>query len=182
MIYRFIIVSDETDNFRRDITIDSEASFFDLHEAILNSVGYAKDQITSFHLCDDEWVKNTEITLVDMGSGADEDIYVMENVRLSEFLDEERQRLIYVFEPLTERCFFMELREITTGDQAHAKVVKAVGQPPQQVTQFDDYDVKATTGTTAAATDDEDYFDEFGDDGFDDEDLNDLNEGNPFDY
>ena len=51
MIYKFTMVSDEVDDFMRDIMIDSEASFFDFHEAILNSVNYTKDLMTSFFLC-----------------------------------------------------------------------------------------------------------------------------------
>ena len=40
MIYRFTIISDEVDDFVREIQIDPEATFFDFHEAILKSVGY----------------------------------------------------------------------------------------------------------------------------------------------
>ena len=37
MIYKFRIVSDEVDNFKREICIDSDASFLELHDAILDS-------------------------------------------------------------------------------------------------------------------------------------------------
>ena len=47
MIYKFRIVSDEVDNFKREICIDSDASFLELHDAILDSVGFSKDQMTS---------------------------------------------------------------------------------------------------------------------------------------
>ena len=33
MVYKFRIISDEVDDFLREIKIDSEASFYDLHEA-----------------------------------------------------------------------------------------------------------------------------------------------------
>lgn len=184
MIYRFIIVSDEIDDFRRDITIDSDATFFELHETILNSVGFAKDQITSFFTCDDDWTKETEITLIDMDSSSDEDSYVMDSSRLSELLDEERQKLIYVFEPLTERCFFMELREIIPGkNQDKPQVVKSLGNPPKQVSLAEDMDFSVAAPAAVHSLDDEeDFFDEFGNDDFNEEDLEDLSEGNPFDY
>ena len=35
MVYRFTIISDEVDNFRREIQIDSDATFLELHSAIL---------------------------------------------------------------------------------------------------------------------------------------------------
>lgn len=95
MIYRFILVSDEVDDFRRDIKIDSEATFFELHEVILGSVGYSKDQITSFFICEDDWTKKVEITLIDMESSSEEDLYVMDSCHLSELLDEEKQKWVY---------------------------------------------------------------------------------------
>jgi hypothetical protein len=178
------LVSDEVDDFRRDITIDSETTFFELHEAILDAVGYGKDQITSFFICDDDWTKHTEITLIDMDSSSEEDVYVMENCRLSELLDEERQKLIYVFEPLTERCFFMELREIIPGkNQKKPQVVKSAGQPPKQVSQIDELDLSVPVATVARGFDEEEgYYDEYGDDDYNEEDLEDLSEGNPFEY
>jgi hypothetical protein len=181
MVYRFILVSDEVDDFRRDITIDSDATFFELHEAILDSVGYAKDQITSFFLCDDDWSKGVEITLIDMESSSDEDIYVMEKSRLSELLDEERQKLIYVFEPLTDRCFFMELREIIPGkNQEKPLTVKSSGHPPKQISLMEELDFSAPA--THSGLDDDEFMDDEFDmdnyDAYDDEALGDLSEDN----
>ena len=45
MIYRFTLISDEVDDFVREIQIDPEATFYDFHEAIVKSVGYTNDQI-----------------------------------------------------------------------------------------------------------------------------------------
>ncbi|MDR0540906.1 MAG: hypothetical protein LBH19_01700 [Dysgonamonadaceae bacterium] len=184
MVYRFIIVSDEVDDFRRDITIDADATFFELHEAILYSAGYAKDQITSFFICDDDWTKQTEITLIDMDSSSDEDTYVMDSCRLSELIDEERQKLIYVFEPLTERCFYMELREIIPGkNQDKPQTVKSSGNPPKQISFMEELDLTVPVPNVVRGLDeDEDFYDEFGDDDYNEEDLEDLSEGNPFEY
>ena len=101
MVYRFTIISDEVDDFIREIQIDSEATFFEFHEAILKSAGYKDDQMTSFFLCDDGWEKEQEITLEDMGTSSDEDCYIMRETPLSELVEDEKQRLIYVFDPLT---------------------------------------------------------------------------------
>jgi hypothetical protein len=180
MIYRFILVSDEVENFRRDITIDSDATFFELHEAILDAVGYAKDQITSFFICDDDWSKETEITLIDMESGSDEDIYVMENSRLSELLDEERQKLIYVFEPLTGRSFFMELREIIPcKNQEKPQTVESVGNPPIQISAIEELDLSTPVANSGLEDDEFGMDDEFETDdygAYDDEALGDLSE------
>ena len=52
MIYKFRLLSDEVEDFRRDIEIDSDATFHELHKAILEATGYNDDQMTSFFLCD----------------------------------------------------------------------------------------------------------------------------------
>ena len=60
MVYKFRILSDEVDAFVREIAIDSEATFLDLHKAILESVDYTPDQMSSFFLCNDDWEKETK--------------------------------------------------------------------------------------------------------------------------
>lgn len=143
MIFRFLILSDEIDDFVREIKIDSEATFLDLHTIIIDSVGYAKDQMSSFFICDDDWSKKTEITLVDMGTSSEEDSYIMENTRLEELLEDEEQKLLYVFDYLTERAFFMELREIIPGKTLDKPVCsKSEGTPPPQVINFEEADAK----------------------------------------
>ena len=37
MVYRFTIISNEVEDFIREIKIDAEATFYDLHQAILSS-------------------------------------------------------------------------------------------------------------------------------------------------
>ena len=125
MVYKFRIISDEVDDFLREIKIDSDASFYDLHE---------------FFICDDDWEKEIEITLEDMGTGSsEEDTFVMKDTRLSELLEDEKQKLIYVFDPLTERVFFIELSEIITGkDLEHAVCSRKEGNPPKQTVDFDE--------------------------------------------
>lgn len=104
MIFNFRLVSDEVDNFRREINIDADATFLDLRNAICDSVGYDKNQMCSFFLCDNNWEKGKEITLEDMGSDSDEDIYLMDETVLSDFVDD-GQRLIFVFDYMTDRWF-----------------------------------------------------------------------------
>jgi Plasmid pRiA4b ORF-3-like protein. len=157
MVFRFIILSDEVDDFRRDILIDSDASFYDLHNAVLDAVGYQKDQISSFFICDEDWVKETEITLVEMDTSSEEDNFVMDSTRLSDLLEDEKQKLVYVFEYLTERSFFMELREIMTGKtQKHPECIKSIGEAPPQTTKFEE--ITNFNPTATLNPDDDDFF------------------------
>ena len=139
MLFRFLILSDEADDFKREIKIDSESTFLDLQNAILDSVGYTKDQMTSFFICDDDWSKKTEITLVEMDTSSEEDSYVMADTQLEELLEDEHQKLLFVFDYMTERAFFMELREIVPGKDLDAPICsKSVGTPPAQIVSFDE--------------------------------------------
>ena len=171
MVYRFTIISDEVDNFRREIQIDSDATFLDFHNAILKSVGYPNDQMTSFFVCDDNWEKETEVTLEDMGTSSDVDSWIMEETPLSELLEEEKQHLLYIFDPLADRAFFIELTEIITGKNLDEAVcTKQTGEAPQQLLDFDQL-MAAQVSTTAlddSFGDDEDFdLDEIDPDGFD---------------
>lgn len=179
MVYKFRLISDEVDDFFREIKIDSDASFYDLHEAIIKCTGYKDDQMTSFFICDNDWEKGTEITLEDMGtSGSDEDIYTMKDTPLSELLEDEKQKLIYVFDPLAERVFFIELSEVITGqDLKHAICSRKEGEAPQQTVDFDEL-----MNTNQPLDLDEDFY---GDEDFDEDDLDmegfDMGGGNPYD-
>jgi len=185
MIFKFVILSDEVDDFRRDITIDSDATFFELHKAILDSVDYTKDQMASFFICDEDWMKETEITLMEMDTSSEEDSFVMDSTKLSDLLSEEKQKLLYVFEYLTERSFFMELREIITGkSQLNTECVYRNGNPPAQTTEFEALDERLNMRMSATNHHlEEDFYDddEFGSDDYDEEDFDNLSEGNPFD-
>jgi len=134
MIYKFTILSDEVDNFVRVIEADSEATFLDLHNAILDSVKYEKNQMTTFYICNDEWEKGQEVTLVEMDSGSEYDNMVMEDTKLEELLSDEKQKLLYVFDLISDRAFFIELSEIIPRKSLdHPAVVSSKGNAPQQI-------------------------------------------------
>ncbi len=139
MVYRFTLISDEVDDFLREIQIDPEATFYDFHKAILKSVNYTDDQMTSFFICDDDWEKEKEITLEEMNDDPEVDSWVMKDTTISELIEDEKQKLIYVFDYMTERCFFIELSEIITGkDIEGAKCSKKEGDAPKQTINFEE--------------------------------------------
>lgn len=182
MIFNFRIVSDEVDNFKREIQIDAEATFLDLKNAICESVAYDKNQMCSFFLCDDHWEKEKEITLEDMGSDSSEDIFLMEDSILSDFIDDEGQRLIFTFDYLTDRSFYLEMKELITGKNLKDPVCTlALGKAPAQsfdIKDLDEFDAKidakakaaaAAAAATAAEDMGENFYgtDEYNDDEFD---------------
>lgn len=177
MVYRFKLVSDEVSNFSREIEIDSENTFLQLRNAILESVGYTKDELDSFFLCNDEWEREDEITLEDMGTTAsDQDLWLMENTPLDELIEEEGQKLVFVFDYLTERSFFMELKEMIPS----RKLVEPVctikrGKAPVQFIDMNEFDksIDAKATQTSAATIDDLDFDPVDQRDFNDEELRD---------
>lgn len=174
MIFKFRIVSDEVDNFRREIQIDADASFTDLKNAICESVGYDKNQMCSFFICDDRWEKEKEITMEDMGTDSAQEIYLMDDSVLSDFIDDEGDRLMFTFDYMTDRSFFLEMKELETGKKLMDPVCSlSIGKAPAQNMDLEEFETKtvAKNKAAAAAAEDmgEDFYgsDEYNDDEFD---------------
>lgn len=182
MIYRFTIISDEAEGFMREIKIDSSATFMDLHKLILDACGYSNDQMTSFTICENGWEKGQEITLEDMGAGMDEDVFLMAETELSEFLEDEKQHLLYTFDPLADRVFFIELSEIQTGKSlAQGKVSRSFGEPPVQTLDFDEMFARNPIDNSSLILDDDEdmYGSEIDSEEIDMEGL-DISDGEPW--
>ena len=178
MVYKFTILSDEIDTFVRVITIDSEAKFLDLHNAILESVSYEKNLMTSFFICSDNWEKGQEVTLVEMESSSEYDNLVMEDTSLEELLVDENQKLLYVFDMISDRVFFIELTEIIPRkNQDKAICITSEGKPPVQIMAEDNAAVVPKANLDENFYGDEEYeleeLDEegFGEMNFDDNSL-----------
>ncbi|MBO6075023.1 MAG: hypothetical protein J6P74_07835 [Paludibacteraceae bacterium] len=140
MIYRIAFSCDEVNRFRRVFEADSDATFLELHKAILESVEYPDDQMTSFFMCNDRWEKEQEVTLVEMGSNMEYDNMVMDQTHLSDLLTDQGQRLIYIFDPMFERCFFGNLKEIKPGHMTGVECVECIGKAPKQLESEENLD------------------------------------------
>lgn len=174
MVFKFTIISDEVDDFVRKIEIDSEASFLDLHNIILDSVKYTKDQITSFFLCNDDWEKEQEITLIEMDTDSEYDNLTMDGTKLYELLDDEKQKMIFVFDMISDRAFFMELTEIILNkDLNKAKITKSEGDAPIQFIEDEIIESFVTKTLQTSIENTDNYFDD-NEDNYDEEDLDNI--------
>jgi len=135
MIYLFRVVSDEDQNFYRDVVAEGSDTFLELHQTLQKDLGYDANQLASFFITNDMWEKQKEITLIDMMQDPNLGTTTMDQVTLEEFLTEINQRMIYVFDFFAERAFFIEL--IETTDQRSPKETPFIGQgagdPPPQL-------------------------------------------------
>lgn len=133
MIYHFVILSDEVDDFRREIAIDAEATFLDLHDTILKTCDYKKDQMTSFFICGSDWGKKTEITLFEMNDDPEIKSWIMDKTHLNDLLQEEKTKLLFLFDTMSERYLYIQLKSIETGVHSlKPEVTKTSGKAPIQ--------------------------------------------------
>lgn len=185
MLYKIKFISDEVEGFLREIKIDSEATFLDLNKAVLDACGYPDDQMTSFYVCDDEWERGVQVTREDMADpgSEDEDLYTMQSTPLSDFIEDEGQKLEFVFDPFAERVFYLDVKELLPGEHLDKpELVRSKGEAPAQLM---DLDIPAIGGGKKESIFSEDEAGEFyGDGGFDAEDLDlegfEFSDGQPY--
>lgn len=161
------LFSQEVEDFVLEIIIGADATFADLHELILKDCGYGEHERQSFLICDEEWRVKDRISLRESDDfGYDEDVNLMARTRLRDFLEDEGQRLAYIFDPEGKRFFLMELSEILFHRAEDAgKVNRRHGVAP---TQFIVEEEEETTPQTSSENIEEQFY---GDDGFEAEEL-----------
>lgn len=143
MVFHFVVLSDEVDDFRREINIDAEATFQELNDLLLKTCGYTKDLMTSFFLCNDEWEKLQEITALDMNDNPEEQgAPLMEHTHLSDIISldaaQKQAKLMFEFDTMCERYLFILLKEV----EDHAHLMKPTitvekGKAPKQEGDID---------------------------------------------
>lgn len=108
MIFQFRMLSDENDNFVRDYEVPHDMTLLEFHQFILCTLEY-EECMTSFFTANDHWETLREFTLVDMGDGEENAPEPMETTTLGQIIRKRHDRLIYFFDLLGDRAFFLEL-------------------------------------------------------------------------
>lgn len=170
MILKLTLVSGEVEDFAMEFKIDAGSSFGDLHRLILESCGYKEMEGQRFFICDDNWHPQTRILLSDDSSiNSDEDIYIMDDTELGEFLEDEGQRFVYRFDPENRRMFLIELSETIFGETipTTGMLNRKHGKAPVQEI-LDDTQVINTAPTTVSEELGEEFY---GEDGFEEDEF-----------
>lgn len=132
MIYRFLLLSGENEEFSREVEMQSEQTFLQFHDAIRNNCKYRADEMASFYLCNDDWEKEGEITMFAFDDDASGNLTM--DQPLSKVIKEKKQKLIYIFDFYNERGFFVEL--IAIHNESEGKIypiwAHSAGTPPDQ--------------------------------------------------
>ena len=111
MVYKFRAILDVEEDIFRDIAILAEDTLEDLHNAIFNSFGFDGMEIGSFYTCDNTWNQEDEISLFDTGDVLGEQ-KIMSDYQLSDILDKENTKIIYVYDFINMWTFLVELASI----------------------------------------------------------------------
>lgn len=109
MLYTITAVSPEVEDFAIELQIESDATFADLHRLIRRTCGWGEYKPSIFYVCDDRWRRERAIP----ESGYEDD--TMDEVELGDLLEDEGQRLQYLFDPEEGRGLLMEVSHISYG-------------------------------------------------------------------
>lgn len=134
MTLTFTLFSQEVEDFVLEVKVGSNTRFIDLHRLILDQCKYDEDRRQHFLICDEEWRVRNHVLLSDDGSkGYDEDIFLMGDSYIGDFIEEEGQKMAYVFDPAGKRIFLLEVTGIEFGDgTTKAKTTRRHGSAPVQ--------------------------------------------------
>ena len=131
MVYKFVVLSDEDESFVREFEFLDSQTLMDFHNIIQEELEYDKSQLASFFLATDNWEKEEEFTLFDMGTGSS----TMETAVLEEIIFRKNQKLLYVFDFFNDRGLFVEYvgesKEVTGRE--YPLCTNSKGIPPKQV-------------------------------------------------
>jgi len=168
--YQIKILSNESESFIMNIVAHDTLTFLDLHQGIQKALDYDPLQMASFFLSNDNWEKNTEITVINM---EEEKALLMEDSLLGDYIKEENQKLLYVYDFFSERAFFLFITKIEEIEEASFSI-NVKGDVPLQIVidiedetstinnenildEFDDFDEDENWNQNISLDDLEDY-------------------------
>jgi hypothetical protein len=111
MIYKIRVILDAEEDVFRDLEINAESTLEELHNSITQSFGFLGNEMASFYTVDEKWNQEEEIPLFDIRE-QDETVRLMHDTLLSDVMDEQAPKLLYVYDFLNMWTFFVELADI----------------------------------------------------------------------
>ena len=183
MLFTITAASPEVEGFVIELLIESDATFLDLHHLIRQTCEWGKGKPATFYICDDNWRRRKTIP----ERSYEDD--TMDEVELGDVLDDEGQRLQYVFDPDAKRMLLLEVSRIAFSRHIDEPTCRrSHGTPPaleiirqQQPKGPSREELLAQLNAAALAGDDDDDIEPTDDELFDIEELDlegfDFNEG-----
>lgn len=133
-LYRFRVTFEDYDEVSRDIDIKSTHTFADLHQAIHQAIGFDPNYSSSFYISNDQWTKGEEIAYKPNERKVSRGVALMENSKLSSFIDDPHQKFYYISNFERPFDFHVELMKILdeTPGVTYPATVKTTGEAPKQ--------------------------------------------------
>ena len=136
MIYRFRVIldNDTEDDIFRDIEIYKTNSLEEFHETIINSFGFTNNEMASFYISDNEWNQGEEISLFNFGDESKE-TKLMSSVAINQVINNENNKLIYIYDFLNMWVFLIELIEVAEEIKEinYPNIIFSKGDLPEKV-------------------------------------------------
>ena len=160
MIYRFraILDHDQKEDIFRDIEIRKTDTFEDLHNVLTQSFGFDGSEMASFYISNDQWEQGQEIALFDMGQNAN--VKMMNETIVEELINEDNNKLIYIYDFLNMWTFLIELGEIVEEAQGtdYPNLMFVCGQVPSEAPEKQ-FEAQDTNGIQEGT---DDLYDDYG--------------------
>lgn len=159
-IYRFKISFEDYDEVSREIDIKTNQTFEDLHRAIHRSTGYNADKSSSFYVSTDNWIKGDEIAILPNERKVKNGVALMENSKLSNFIEDPHQKFYYIYDFERPFEFHVVLIKIILENDPNIQypfVVKSTGEAPKI---FDKNNIGSIGAETAVAGNEFDFLNE----------------------
>lgn len=134
--YRFINPKDE--NFVRDLEIEENKTFYDLHLAIQKACKYDPSLLTTFYLSNERWEKVKEISVECIDPESQKDVLLMKETPLNKFNPVIGQKYVYIFDFFSVRLMLIEIVNIRKKTADDLKLEFPIctlskGNPPSQI-------------------------------------------------
>ena len=132
-VFTFRMLSGEDDGFVCDIAVRGDQTLLTLHEAIQKKLGFDPGIMSSFFSTDKTWAKGEEYPLINMTG--EENARTMENTKVDDLVSEQGDKLLYLYDYLSNRGFFMEVVEISqpAAGETYPRCTRREGDPPPQL-------------------------------------------------
>lgn len=175
-IFRLRILLDDSDDVFRDIEIEKDASFLDLHEIILKAFNFSGLEMASFYKSNEYWDKGEEIVQMDTMKDPDQNtVRSMAETPLHEMMRQKGDKMLYLYDFMRMWIFYIELMEEVESkkDVAYPQVVLWVGNAPAE-------DSKSSESITFTIDDEDDFYNDDDDDDLDFDDY--FTDDSTYDY
>lgn len=124
-----VILNVKTDVLR-DIIIDSKVTLKEMSDIISESFGFDSTEISTFHHTNEDWELLEEIKIFKI----DESDISMENSPISDFLQLNGDKIIFIYDFLNYWTFFIELFDLDENieDKFKFKCINSIGTVPSE--------------------------------------------------